>query len=71
EATEAPTTPAAPPTTEAMGLQTLEPGIRTVGSDISWPPFEEYVDGVVVAACRYQDGERSKDDKDLAYSHSP
>ncbi|MBU1494818.1 MAG: transporter substrate-binding domain-containing protein, partial [Actinobacteria bacterium] len=48
ETTEAPTTTEAPATTEAMGLQTLEPGILTVGSDISWPPFEEYVDGVVV-----------------------
>ena len=43
EATEAPTTTtAAPTTTEAAGLQTLESGVLTVGSDISWPPFEEY-----------------------------
>jgi len=50
EATEAPTTTtAAPTTTEAAGLQTLESGVLTVGSDISWPPFEEYnEDGEVV-----------------------
>ena len=36
-------------TTEAAGFQTLEEGVLTVGSDISWPPFEEYdVDGNVV-----------------------
>ncbi|MCB2223541.1 MAG: basic amino acid ABC transporter substrate-binding protein, partial [Actinobacteria bacterium] len=44
EATEASTTTAAPTTTEAMGLETLEPGLLTVGSDISWPPFEAYDD---------------------------
>ena len=29
-------------TTEAAGFETLEEGILTVGSDISWPPFESY-----------------------------
>ena len=29
-------------TTEATGFSTIEEGFLTVGSDISWPPFEEY-----------------------------
>lgn len=44
ETTEATTaTTEAATTTEAMeGLPTLEPGVLTVGSDISFPPFEEF-----------------------------
>jgi len=44
EPTQAPTTTAAPTTSAATGLPTLVSGTLTVGSDISWPPFEEYDD---------------------------
>jgi len=48
-ATTAATTTEAPTTTEAAGVPTIVPGTLTVGSDISWPPFEEYDEnGVVV-----------------------
>jgi len=44
--TEAPATTAAPtteaPPTTDVDIPTLVPGVLTVGSDISWPPFEEY-----------------------------
>jgi ABC-type amino acid transport substrate-binding protein len=39
-AAETTTTTAAPTTT--AGLQTLEPGILTIGSDIPYPPFEDF-----------------------------
>jgi phosphate/phosphite/phosphonate ABC transporter binding protein len=44
--TEASTsTTAASTTTEAPGgIQTINPGVLTVGSDIPWPPFEDYDD---------------------------
>ena len=29
-------------TTEAAGLQTIEPGVLTIGSDIPYPPFEDF-----------------------------
>jgi phosphate/phosphite/phosphonate ABC transporter binding protein len=38
------TTTAATTTTEATGLQTITEGVLTVGSDIPWPPFEDYDD---------------------------
>jgi phosphate/phosphite/phosphonate ABC transporter binding protein len=37
-------TTAATTTTEAGGLQTITEGVLTVGSDIPWPPFEDYDD---------------------------
>lgn len=29
-------------TTEAAGLQTIEPGVLTIGSDVPYPPFEDF-----------------------------
>jgi phosphonate transport system substrate-binding protein len=42
ETTEATATTAAATTTEAMGIETINPGVITVGSDIPWPPFEDF-----------------------------
>ncbi|NQV07072.1 extracellular solute-binding protein [bacterium] len=42
DTTTAPTTTVAPTTTEAGGLQTIKAGVLTVGSDVPFPPFEDF-----------------------------
>lgn len=40
--TAAVTTTAAATTTEAAGLETIQPGILTIGSDVPYPPMEDF-----------------------------
>lgn len=47
--TAAVTTTAAATTTEAAGLETIQPGILTIGSDVPYPPMEDFdADGNVI-----------------------